>query len=407
MSSYARESFLNRSLSGVMNASLNGVPMRLNPTSVSLSYTVKTSEIPTLGGMVVQIFGVEMSDLMVTGTFGKGGYIEQQQFLNRMLAIANMQADQGRAVASTPSTSSHPVRFVYPNRGFDFMVYLKDYTSAAGMAVDYENINIAPDWQLTLFVDSDLTGGALTRVATDAYIQRLSNGLGYDGMNKYNGNLQTSDVEQFLAQQGFADNLGGYLNSAFGGAQQQPAQSNTGGSGTPPAGGGDPAKAADPNMTILGPNTATAKQILNFWGSRGQPSKLKDTIQNVIGWYLSEGKAQNVRGDVAFAQAIWETGYFTNDDTSLNNYAGIGHPVSAPSGLDFSSPQNGVRAQIQLLYRVVQGNSAPLAEPVVAPTWGGKNVPTWAGLGGNWAADTTYPKDIMSVYGQILAASTT
>jgi hypothetical protein len=408
MSSYARESFLNRSLSGVMNASLNGVPMRLNPTSVSLSYTVKTSETPTLGGMVIQIFGVEMSDLVVTGTFGKGGYIEQEQFLNRILAITNMQANQTITPIDHPTlSSSQPVRFVYPNRGFDFMVYLKDYTSTSGMAIDYENVNIAPDWQLTLFVDSDLTGGSLTKVATDAYIQRLSNGLGYDGVNKYNGQLHTSDVEQFLAQQNYANNLGGYLNSAFGGAAQQPAQDNTGGSGTPPAGGGDPAKSADPNMTILGPSTATAGQIMSFWGSRGQPPKLTDTIQNVIGWYLSEGKAQNVRGDVAFAQAIWETGYFTNDDTSLNNYAGIGHPVSAPSGLDFSSAQAGVRAQIQLLYRVVKGNSAALAEPTVAPTWGGKNVTTWAGLGGNWAADTTYPKDIMSVYGQILAAKAT
>jgi hypothetical protein len=405
MSLYARESFLNRKLSGVMNASLNGVPMRLNPTSVSMSYQVKTAEIPTLGGMVVQIFGVEMSDLVVTGTFGTGGYVEQQQFLNRMLAIAAMQSDQ---TLVTPSPS-HPVRFVYPNRNFDFMVYLKDYTSAGGMAIDYENVNIAPDWQLTLFVDTDNTGGGFTKVAADAYIQRLSNGLGYN-LGKYNGNLSTSDVEQFLAQQGFANDPQGYLNAAFGGAAQQPASTTpTTGSGTPPAAGGDPAKSADPNMTILGPSTATAKQILNFWGSgtssRGQPPNLTASIQNVIGWYLSEGTAQNVRGDVAFAQACWETGYFTNNDTKLNNFAGIGHPVSAPSGLDFATAQDGVRAQIQLLYRVVKGNAAPLANPTVAPTWGGKNVTTWAGLGGNWAADTTYPGDIMSIYGQILSAS--
>jgi hypothetical protein len=73
-SSYAKQSFLNRQLSGTMNASLNGIPMRLNPISVQLDYTVKTSETPTLGGMVVQIFGIEMSDLIVQGTFGQGGY---------------------------------------------------------------------------------------------------------------------------------------------------------------------------------------------------------------------------------------------------------------------------------------------------------------------------------------------
>jgi Mannosyl-glycoprotein endo-beta-N-acetylglucosaminidase len=397
---YAKQSFLNRHLSGVMNASLNGVPMRLNPTSVSLSYQVKTSEIPTLGGMVVQIFGVEMSDLVVTGTFGKGGYVEQLGFLNRMLAIAAMQSNQAIV---TPSPSQ-PVRFVYPNRGFDFMVYLKDYTSQSGMAIDYENTNIAPDWQLTLFVDTDNTGGAMTKVATDAYIQRLSNGLGYN-LSAYNGNLQASTVEEFLAQQGYANNPQGYLSAAFGSPAQQTASTATAGSGTAPTGGGAAATGADVNMTILGPDTATAQQMINFWQARGQPPKLTASIQNVIGWYLSEGKDQNVRGDVAFAQACWETGYFTNDDTSLNNYAGIGHPVSAPSGLDFASAQDGVRAQIQLLYRVVNGNSAPLAHPTVAPTWGGKNVTTWAGLAQNWAGDPTYATDIMSIYGQILAAS--
>jgi hypothetical protein len=398
---YAKQSFLNRKLAGTMNASLNGVPMRLNPMSVQLDYTVKTSETPTLGGMVVQIFGIEMSDLTVTGTFGTGGYQEQLAFLNRMLAIASMQSNQ---TIQTPSPSQ-PVRFVYPNRGFDFQVYLKDYTSASGMAIDYENTNIAPDWQLTLFVDNDNLGGGLAKVAADAYIQRLSNGLGY-AISVYNGQISANDIAGFLADQGFANNPQGYLNAAFGGAQQQTTTTTPdAGSGAAPAGGGSPATSADPNMTILGPSTATANQMNQFWGGRGQPGNLQAPILDVMGWYLSEGTAQNVRGDVAFAQACWETGYFTNNDTKLNNYAGIGHPVSAPSGLDFSSPQMGVRAQIQLLYRVVKGNSAPLANPVVAPTWGGKNVSTWEGLGGNWAADTTYPADIMSIYSKILSAS--
>jgi hypothetical protein len=236
MSLYARESFLNRKLSGVLNASLNGIPMRLNPTSVELSYQVKTSEIPTLGGMVVQVFGVEMSDLVVTGTFGRGGYGEQAEFLNRMLAIAGYQANQSF------SNAGGPVRFVYPNRGFDFMVYLKDFTSTAGMAIDYENVNIAPDWQLTLFVDVDNTGGSLTKVAANAFIQRLSNGLGYQ-LGKYNGNLTTADIENFLASQGYANNPQGYLKVAFGDPRQQAAATaptstdGTSAPGTPASGG--------------------------------------------------------------------------------------------------------------------------------------------------------------------------
>jgi hypothetical protein len=250
-SSYARQSFLGRTLSGVMNASLNGVPMRLNPTSIQLDYTVKTSETPTLGGMVVQVFGIEMSDLIVEGTFGKGGYTEQLAFLNRMLGIANMQSNQALV---TPSPAQ-PVRFVYPNRGFDFQVYLKDYDSASGMAIDYENTNIAPDWRLTLFVDNDNLHGGLAKVAADAYIARLSNGLGYT-LNKYNMQMSVADVQAFLKSQNFANDPTGYLNAAFGGAAQQTAS-------TTPSSGGTPTTAAS------GTQQQNIKTIYNYLIANG------------------------------------------------------------------------------------------------------------------------------------------
>lgn len=225
MSSYARESFFHKQLPGTMNASLNGIPMRLNPTGVDISYTVKTSETPTLGGMVVQVYGMEMADLVVTGTFGVGGYAEQLDFLQRMLRIAGYQANQNF------SSAGGPVSFLYPNRGYNFLVYLKDFDSASGMAIDYENTNIAPDWRLTLFVDNDNTGGGYAKVAADAYIQRLSNGLGYK-LSAFNGNLSTNDIAQFLASEGFANNPQGYLNAAFGSPIQQPSTTNTAATGT-------------------------------------------------------------------------------------------------------------------------------------------------------------------------------
>jgi hypothetical protein len=233
MSSYARESFFHKTLSGTMNASLNGIPMRLNPTSADISYTVRTTETPTLGGMVVQVYGMEMSDLIVTGTFGRGGYAEQSVFLQRMLAIAGYQSNQSFA------TAGGPVRFIYPNRGYDFWVYLKDYDSVSGMAIDYENTNIAPDWRLTLFVDNDNTGGGYSKVAADAYISRLSNGLGYT-LNKYNMQMSSADVASFLASQNFANNPSGYLNAAFGSPVQQTTTQTTpatGTSGAPATGG--------------------------------------------------------------------------------------------------------------------------------------------------------------------------
>ena len=70
--------------------------------------------------------------------------------------------------------------------------------------------------------------------------------------------------------------------------------------------------------------------------------------------FLEEGKAEGVRGDVAFAQSLHETGYFQFGgivQPSQNNYGGIGalNGNSTGQAASFPDPRTGVRAQIQHL----------------------------------------------------------
>jgi hypothetical protein len=59
----------------------------------------------------------------------------------------------------------------------------------------------------------------------------------------------------------------------------------------------------------------------------------------VISAYFTEAAAEGVRADLAPAQALHETGWFTNSDTTRNNLAGIGHPDGRPSGTPPSHPK--------------------------------------------------------------------
>src|SRR5690606_14622530 len=95
----------------------------------------------------------------------------------------------------------------------------------------------------------------------------------------------------------------------------------------------------------------TVSDLRAWWSStgRGQPSRLGIAIDDLIALYVTEGDAEGVRGDMALAQAVLETGHFTNSDTAINNYAGIAHYDGAASGSAFRDPIIGVRAQIQLL----------------------------------------------------------
>ena len=149
--------------------------------------------------------------------------------------------------------------------------------------------------------------------------------------------------------------------------------------------------ADDGTPTILGPSALSVTDLRAWWTDRdrGQPPRLRLAIGDLIAVYLAEGDAEGVRGDMAFAQAILETGSFTNSDTAINNFAGIAHYDGTSSGAGFPDPVLGVRAQIQLLKKFALGNNAELANPNVAPR-AGASASTWGQLAGTWASDKRY-----------------
>ncbi len=157
--------------------------------------------------------------------------------------------------------------------------------------------------------------------------------------------------------------------------------------------------ADDGTPSILGPSALTAPDLRAWWAStgRGQPSRLGIAIDDLLALYLSEGDAEGVRGDLALAQAVLETGHFTNSDTAISNFAGIAHYDGTASGSAFRDPIIGVRAQIQLLKKYALGNDAPLANPDVSPN-AGATATTWGGLAGTWASATNYWTSLSSVY---------
>ena len=154
--------------------------------------------------------------------------------------------------------------------------------------------------------------------------------------------------------------------------------------------------------TFTGPAILTAPDLAGWFHQHFGPGNGQltqgVTVENLATEYIAQGHAQGIRGDFGFVQACLETGGFTNRDTVLNNFAGIAHPQSAPSGTDFATPQTGVAAQIQLLKKVAVGNDAPMAGPKVAPNWGGRNTNQVDGLAGNWASDPSYAQSLNNLW---------
>jgi hypothetical protein len=159
----------------------------------------------------------------------------------------------------------------------------------------------------------------------------------------------------------------------------------------------------DGSPTIIGAATLTYAELLTWWEStdRAHPPRLGISIDDVFSLYLAEGDAEGVRGDLALAQAIHETGWFTSSDTAINNFAGIAHPTGAGSGQGFPEALTGIRAHIQLLKKYAEGNDVDLVHPDVAPD-AGAQADTWEQLAGSWAADEGYWTALSDLYTTML-----
>ena len=204
-------------------ATINGVAFRLDPSATTLPIKTKIAKMYTLGGIVTQVYGVTWGDLTVTGQFGLGGWQEQRAFLDRMVSLGRSQSMQrAPTFAGQNYTPGQPFRFTWPLLRWDFLCYLKGYTSSDGAAVAMSNTIINPTYTLTLFVVTD--NGTLTTVAQNAYIARLAGGLGvmWDSQtNAYTGYKQ----DQYNAPSSNPD-VQAYINNAGGTERVVKTQSN-------------------------------------------------------------------------------------------------------------------------------------------------------------------------------------
>jgi hypothetical protein len=164
-------------------------------------------------------------------------------------------------------------------------------------------------------------------------------------------------------------------------------------------------------MEIMGKAVATAGQMQEYVKKRNPA--VAQSVLDMVPLYLSEGEAEGVRGDIAFAQSCLETGNFTFSGSAVtldqNNFAGMGVTQNGMKGLSFDTAQLGIRCQIQhlkayactealangnidLRFKYVTRGCAPYVE--------------WLGIpenpqGKGWAAGAGYGEKILVILKEI------
>ena len=163
---------------------------------------------------------------------------------------------------------------------------------------------------------------------------------------------------------------------------------------------------SDDNM-IMGGAVATQEQCVRYLLRNNPYPKLNVSPQELVAYYYEEGSRAGIRPDIAFAQALKETGYFRYGGTVVpaqNNYCGLGTTSATVRGAYFATPRLGVKAHIQhlLAYASTEKPDDNIVDPrydLVRNSYGEKTLNRWQDLNGRWAVPGVgYGQSILNDY---------
>jgi hypothetical protein len=195
-----------------LTAHLGDLTFRINPSQVAWDYRLDTSVTPTIGGRVVQVYGATLGDMTIQGLFGNettgkkrnsGVMAEEFQAQIAQMVVAQSKAPTTAQLIGTDPTPMHkPFRFVCSGdnlHNWDFQVYIKSLTDVndPSVAIEHKVGKFSYGYNLVLFIVEDNTG-QLKKVATDEFINRLAQGVGWQ-RTSYNGTMKREDLEAYLA----------------------------------------------------------------------------------------------------------------------------------------------------------------------------------------------------------------
>lgn len=206
------------------SASLGGLTFRIDPSQVSWSYNANVSVTPTVGGRVVQVLGVTLGDMVIRGLYGQDRANRRESWqlaedfatsIARLVDTQSARPTVAQLTGTDPTPMNPPLRFLYsdqdsptraglPVHDWDFNVYIKSLRDLNGQStVEHTTGKYSYGYTLTLFIVQDNTG-TLAQVAKNAFIDRLSNGLGWK-RSTYNGIMTANDLASYLQTNGAAD----------------------------------------------------------------------------------------------------------------------------------------------------------------------------------------------------------
>jgi hypothetical protein len=205
-------------------AQLGNLSFRLNPNQIHYAYQVDYVTIDTLGGQVVQVLGATTGDITISGMFGqdRSNGLQSWQIAEAFHASIRSMMDRQTVPPKKPGDPIHqPINFTFHDGdiNWDMKVLIKGIEDLEGTgAIEHSNGKFSYGYKLTLFLVED-TSLLLSRIATDKFISRIANGVGWK-RSKFNGSMSLSDAISFIQKNSTNGSFQGYLSALTSGTAQ-------------------------------------------------------------------------------------------------------------------------------------------------------------------------------------------
>lgn len=174
----------------VSKITLGGIPLRVNPHEVRWNFKMKADDTKSLGGKVIQVMGVTLSDITMKGQFAPDRTKGDTEAWQQQMRFRSYIESLSEAAETARGGRAKPLKFRYPPRNWDFNVFVKSLTPYH-MSED----TISEQWEVVLF---PVDGGSREVIdgIKDLYIKRLMDGVGWKRTD-YNGPTQ-AEIDQRL-----------------------------------------------------------------------------------------------------------------------------------------------------------------------------------------------------------------
>lgn len=186
---------------------LGNLTWRINPDEIQWNFDINTNVVNTVGGRVVQVTGATLADITIHGFYGEDrsqifattgdgnnlpgmSWRMAEAFVEK---IHNLMLQQSPPAGTQYNASGYqmpkPIRFMYPPKGWDFMVYVKEIADGSGVSsISHETGKFSYEYNLTLFPVKDntyhLVGDTtiltqMKNAAITTAVDRISDGIGW------------------------------------------------------------------------------------------------------------------------------------------------------------------------------------------------------------------------------------